>query len=144
MPTDTQVINEQHRIQTAPLSVSPRLLLGPGPSNAHPRVLQALSMRQVGHLDPEFIQIMNENQDLLRYAWQTENQLTIPVSGTGSAAMEATFANLVEPGDAVLVGCNGYFGERMIDMATRYGAQTHRVDQGVGPGLYLSRITRGT
>jgi alanine-glyoxylate transaminase/serine-glyoxylate transaminase/serine-pyruvate transaminase len=78
---------------------------------------------QVGHLDPSFIDLMDEVQELLRYAWQTDNQLTIPVSGTGSAAMEATLANTVEPGDTVLVGCNGYFGERLIDMAGRYGAE---------------------
>ena len=103
-------INNTHRIQTSQLDVPPRLLLGPGPSNAHPRVLQALGMRQVGHLDPTFIELMNENQELLRYAWQTDNQFTIPVSGTGSAAMEASVANTVEPGDVVLVGTNGCFG----------------------------------
>ena len=143
MPTDTLTVNEAHRIQTRPLEVSPRLLLGPGPSNAHPRVLKALSTSQVGHLDPEFISIMNENQELLRYAWQTENQLTIPVSGTGSAAMEATFANLVESGDSVLVGVNGYFGHRMIDMAGRYGAEVHQIDKPWGQVFSLDEIRAG-
>ena len=85
-------INNAHRIQTNQLDVPPRLLLGPGPSNAHPRVLQALSMRQVGHLDPKFIELMNENQELLRYAWQTDNQFTIPVSGAGSAPARSSTA----------------------------------------------------
>lgn len=143
MPTDTLTVNEAHRIQTSPLEVSPRLLLGPGPSNAHPRVLKALSTSQVGHLDPEFIQIMNENQELLRYAWQTENQLTIPVSGTGSAAMEATLANLVEPGDSILVGVNGYFGHRMMDMAGRYGAEIHQIDKPWGQAFSLDELRAG-
>ncbi len=133
-------VSDTHRIQTKQLDTSPRLLLGPGPSNAHPRVLQALGNRQVGHLDPEFISLMNEVQELLRYAWQTDNALTIPVSGTGSAAMEATLANLVEPGDSVLVGVNGYFGERMVDMAGRYGGVVHRMDKPWGESFDLDEI----
>ena len=129
MMTEILTIDEQHRIVTGQLDMPPRLLLGPGPSNAHPRVLQALGMRQVGHLDPRFIAMMNEVQSLLRYAWQTDNVLTIPVSGTGSAAMEATLANTVEPGDVVVVGCNGYFGERLVDMAGRYGADVRRLEK---------------
>lgn len=143
MSTDTLSLNETHRIDTTQLSVSPRLLLGPGPSNAHPRVLQALSTHQIGHLDPEFIQLMNEIQELLRYAWQTDNPLTIPISGTGSAAMEATLANLVEPGDRVLVGCNGYFGERMVDMAGRYGAEVHRLEKAWGQAFDLDELRAG-
>ncbi|MEZ4703279.1 MAG: alanine--glyoxylate aminotransferase family protein [Rhodothermales bacterium] len=138
MPTPS--VNNAHRIQTKQLDTSPRLLLGPGPSNAHPRVLQAISNRQVGHLDPEFIALMNEVQELLRYAWQTDNQLTIPVSGTGSAAMEAAVANTVEPGDAVLVGVNGYFGERMCDMAGRYGGVVHRMEKPWGESFSLDEI----
>ena len=95
--------SDKHRPSFSQLDVSPRLLLGPGPSNAHPRVLQALGMRQLGHLDPEFLEIMTRNQELIRYVWQTENTMCIPVSGTGSAAMEASFANLIEPGDRVLI-----------------------------------------
>lgn len=130
--TQTRAVDESHRIQTAQLDVPPRLLLGPGPSNAHPRVLQALGMPQVGHLDPAFIELMDEVQELLRYAWQTDNALTIPVSGTGSSAMEASLANTVEPGDVVLVGCNGYFGERLVDMAGRYGADVRRLEKAWG------------
>lgn len=98
-----------------------RLLCGPGPGNAHPRVHAAMSLPEIGHLDPAFIAMMEEVKDLLRYAWQTNNKFTIPVSGTGSAAMEAVMANLVEAGDKVLIGCNGYFGPRLADMAERYG-----------------------
>ncbi|MBE9114852.1 alanine--glyoxylate aminotransferase family protein [Lusitaniella coriacea LEGE 07157] len=133
-------INETHRVQFPQLDVPPRLLLGPGPSNAHPRVLQALTMRQVGHLDPCFIQLMNEIQTLLRYAWQTDNPLTIPVSGAGSAAMEATLANTVEPGDVVLVGVKGYFGHRLVDMAGRYGADVRKMMKPWGQVFSLEEI----
>lgn len=133
-------ISDAHRISAPQLDVSPRILLGPGPSNAHPRVLQALGMRQVGHLDPQFIQLMNETQELLRYVWQTDNQLTIPVSGTGSAAMEASLANTVEPGDVVLIGVNGYFGERLCDMAGRYGADVRRLEKPWGDVFSLDEL----
>ncbi len=99
----------------------PRTLLGPGPSMVDPRVLKAMATPLVGHLDPYFIELMNHTQQLLRYVFETENPLTIPVSGTGSAAMEASVANMVEPGDKVLVCANGYFGHRLADMAERYG-----------------------
>jgi alanine-glyoxylate transaminase / serine-glyoxylate transaminase / serine-pyruvate transaminase len=133
-------IDERYRIQTGQLNMPPRLLLGPGPSNAHPRVLQALAMSPVGHLDPSFIELMNEVQALLRYAWQTNNHLTIPVSGTGSAAMEASLANMVEPGDVVLVGVNGFFGERLVDMAGRYGADVHRLEKPWGQVFNLDEL----
>jgi alanine-glyoxylate transaminase/serine-glyoxylate transaminase/serine-pyruvate transaminase len=83
----------------------------------------------VGHLDPQFLELMNEIQELLRYLFQTDNELTIPVSGTGSAGMEAALCNLIEPGDRVLVAVMGYFGERMVEMARRYGAQVDRLDR---------------
>ncbi len=133
-------VNDAHRIAVPQLDMPPRLLLGPGPSNAHPRVLQALSSPQVGHLDPSFIALMTEVQELLRYAWQTDNSLTIPVSGTGSAAMEATLANSVEPGDVVVVGVNGYFGERLCDMAARYGADVRRIEKPWGEVFDLDEI----
>ena len=123
----TYSISDRDRLQLPQLDMPPRLLLGPGPSNSHPRVLATLGMRQVGHLDPRFINLMNEVQTLLRYAWQTQNPLTIPVSGTGSAAMEATLANVVEPGDVVVVGVKGYFGHRLVDMAGRYGAEVQKL-----------------
>jgi alanine-glyoxylate transaminase/serine-glyoxylate transaminase/serine-pyruvate transaminase len=122
------------------LDMPPRLLLGPGPSNFHPRVRQALGMNEVGHLDPKFIGLMDESQELLRYVWQTDNHFTIPVSGTGSAAMEAALANCVEPGDVVLIGVNGYFGERLCEMASRYGADVRRIDKPWGEVFSLDEI----
>ena len=91
-------ISDRYRLKTTQLDMPPRILLGPGPANVHPRVLGALSVPPVGHLDPTFLELMDELCNLLRYAWQTENKMTIAVSGTGSAAMEATLANSVEPG----------------------------------------------
>lgn len=135
-------VNEQHRRETDQLNVIPRFLFGPGPSNAHPRVLQAMNMRQVGHLDPQFLAIMDEVQELLRYVWQTDNSFTIPVSGTGSAAMEAGLANLVEPGDKILVGVNGYFGLRLVDMAERYGAEVAQLHRPWGEVFSLEEIYR--
>lgn len=105
-----------------------RVLMGPGPSDVPPRVLQALSAPCIGHLDPAFLAIMNETQALLRHLFQTENELTIAVSGTGSAGMEACFVNLVEPGDEVVVCVNGVFGTRMCDIVGRLGGKLIRVD----------------
>ena len=84
-----------------------RTLMGPGPSDVHPRVLRAMSTPLVGHLDPSFVAVMDEVQELLRYTFRTDNRRTIPVSGTGSASMEAAIGNLVEPGDTMLVPTNG-------------------------------------
>lgn len=122
-------VDESHLIHASQLDLPPRLLLGPGPSNVPPRVRLAMAMNEIGHLDPKFIELMNEIQELLRYVWQTDNRFTIPVSGTGSAAMEATLANCVEPGDVVLIGVNGYFGERLCDMASRYHADVRRIEK---------------
>ena len=98
-----------------------RTLMGPGPSDVNPRVLRSMSTPLVGHLDPSFVEIMDEVQELLRYVFQTDNQWTLPVSGTGSAAMEACIGNLVEPGDSVLLRTEGYWGDRMAEMARRAG-----------------------
>jgi len=114
------------------LKPSVRLLLGPGPSNVHPRVLRAMATPLVGHLDPDFLRIMDRTQALLRGVMQTNNRLTIPVSATGSAGMEAAFCNVIEPGDAVLIGVNGVFGTRMCDVAERCGATVHRLEAGWG------------
>jgi len=105
-----------------------RILMGPGPSDVNPRVLRAMSVPCIGHLDPDFLAIMDETQELLRYALQTENRLTIPVSATGSAGMEACFVNVIEPGDTVAIAVNGVFGERMSDVASRCGAEVVRVE----------------
>ncbi len=105
-----------------------RILMGPGPSDVPPRVLRAMAAPTLGHLDPDFLTIMSETQQLLRDVMQTENALTIPVSGTGSSGMEACFVNLVEPGDQVAVVVNGVFGTRMVDCAGRLGADIIQID----------------
>jgi alanine-glyoxylate transaminase / serine-glyoxylate transaminase / serine-pyruvate transaminase len=110
------------------LEVSPRTLLGPGPSMVAPRVLRAMATPLLGHLDPQFLQVMEDEQHLLRMLFQTQNQLTLAVPGTGSAGMEASLCNFIEPGDAVLVASMGFFGERLCDMASRYGAQVTRLE----------------
>jgi len=105
-----------------------RILMGPGPSDVPARTLQALAAPCIGHLDPYFLAIMNEVQQLLRFVFQTENELTIPVSGTGSAGMETCFVNLVEPEDEVVVCVNGVFGTRMADIVNRIGGKLIRID----------------
>ena len=96
--------------------------MGPGPSDVHPRVLEALSRRTIGHLDPEFVRLMDEVKELLQYAFQTSNKMTFPVSAPGSAGMECCFTNLVERGDTVVVAQNGVFGGRMKENVERCGA----------------------
>lgn len=103
--------------------VPERLLLGPGPSNADPAILEVMSAPLVGHLDPFFLQVMDGIQEMLRQVFLTSNDLTLAVPGTGTAAMEAAVANLVGPGDPVLVAANGYFGERIAEIARRSGAE---------------------
>lgn len=122
------------------LNTPERILLGPGPSMVHPRVLRAMAHPLLGHLDPEFITLMNEVQDLLRYVYQTENPMTFPMSGTGSASMESTVANLLEPGDSILIGVNGYFGERLCNMAERYGATVRRLERPWGQVFDVQEI----
>ncbi|MCU4187064.1 alanine--glyoxylate aminotransferase family protein [Acidiferrimicrobium sp. IK] len=112
-----------------------RLLLGPGPSNPYPEATEALGRPLLGHLDPEFLRILDETCDRLRSVWQTANPLTLPVSGTGSAGMEAAFVNLVGPGDVVVIGVNGLFGERMCDVAARCGAEVVRAEAPWGQPL---------
>jgi alanine-glyoxylate transaminase/serine-glyoxylate transaminase/serine-pyruvate transaminase len=106
-----------------------RLLMGPGPGNAHPRVHAAMSLPQVGHMDGAFLAAAEDIKTLLRYAWQTKNAFTVPCSGTGSAAWEAAVANLTSPGDTHLVLVNGYFGLRHCDMASRYGANIVKLEK---------------
>jgi len=106
----------------------PRLLLGPGPSNVAPSVLHAVAAPLVGHLDPSFIRLMEETKAMLRRVFLTENEMTFPVSGTGSAGMEFCVVNLIEPGDEVIIGVNGVFGQRMVDVAERCGARVTKVE----------------
>ena len=117
-----------------------RLLLGPGPSNVHPRVLAAMSQPLVGHLDPAFLAVLDEVMERLRGLFGTRNAMTLPISGTGSAGMETCFANLVEPGDDVLVGVAGVFGERMCEVARRLGARVTRVEAEPGTPLEPSAM----
>jgi alanine-glyoxylate transaminase / serine-glyoxylate transaminase / serine-pyruvate transaminase len=124
------------RMEIAPKINPPlRTLLGPGPSPVNPRVLQSLSLPVIGHLDPVFLKIMDENMAMLRELYQTKNRLALPMSGTGSAGMETCFANLIEPGDPVLIGVNGVFGTRMVDVAQRCGAQVDTVEAEWGTAL---------
>jgi alanine-glyoxylate transaminase/serine-glyoxylate transaminase/serine-pyruvate transaminase len=109
-----------------------RVLMGPGPSDVSPRVLAALAAPTVGHLDPYFLRIMDETQKMLRAVFQTTNELTLAVSGTGSAGMETCVVNLIEPGDRMLVCVNGVFGGRMADVAERAGAQVTRLERPFG------------
>ncbi|MBP1685564.1 MAG: alanine-glyoxylate aminotransferase apoenzyme [Deltaproteobacteria bacterium] len=111
-----------------PLQPPSRVLLGPGPSNVHPRVLRAMSTPLVGHLDPAFLRIMDATRRLLQFVFQTRNELTIPISATGSAGMEACLVNLLEPGDEAVVCVNGVFGTRMADIVERCGATLVRAE----------------
>jgi len=105
-----------------------RILLGPGPSNIHPRVQQAMTAPLLGHMDPYFFTVMDDIMKLLRFLFRTENELTFPISATGSAGMEASFGNFLEQGDTAVIGANGFFGERMVDNALRYGADVIRLN----------------
>ncbi len=115
-----------------PLAPPSRILMGPGPSDTHPRVLSALGAPTVGHLDPFFLQTMNEVQAMLRELFQTKNEMTLAVSGTGSAGMETCVVNLIEPGDKVVVGVNGVFGGRMKDVFERAGADVLVIERPFG------------
>ena len=119
----------------------PRLLLGSGPSPVPQRVLDALSQPTVGHLDPSFVELMEETADLLRQTFRTENAATLPVSATGSGGMDALLANFVEPGDRVVVGVNGLFGERFTDALGRAGAEAIRVEADWGRAVDLADLT---
>jgi alanine-glyoxylate transaminase / serine-glyoxylate transaminase / serine-pyruvate transaminase len=103
--------------------IKPRMLMGPGPSDVNPRVLEALARPTIGHLDPQFLNILNDIREMLQAVFQTNNRLTLAVSGCGSAGMEACVVNLIEPGDKMLVCIAGVFGTRMKDVAERAGAQ---------------------
>jgi aspartate aminotransferase-like enzyme len=117
-----------------------RVLMGPGPCNPYPEVMAALGRPMLGHLDPDFVTILDETCERLRTVFATRNPMTLPVSGTGSAGMEAAFVNTVGPGDVVVVGVNGLFGERMCDVAARCGAEVVRVDAEWGRALDPSLV----
>lgn len=122
------------------LNPTARFLMGPGPSDIHPRVLKAMATPMIGHLDPQFIQIMDSLKDMLRQLFRTENDLTFAVSATGSAGMETCFTNLLEPGDEALVCVNGVFGNRMSDIVERCGAKLIRVDAPWGTPIDAAQV----
>src|SRR5262245_21215247 len=117
-----------------------RVLLGPGPCDVHPRVLTAMATPLVGHLDPAFLEIMNETQDMLRQAFGTQNAHTFPVSATGMAGMETCVVNLIEPGDKMVICVAGYFGQRIVEVATRAGAAITRIERPWGEVFDLNQI----
>ena len=108
--------------------IRPRMLMGPGPSDVNPRVLEAMGCATIGHLDGQFLEILNDIREMLQAMFQTRNELTLAVSGTGSAGMETCVVNLIEPGDKMLVCVNGVFGQRMKDVAERAGAQVVTIE----------------
>jgi alanine-glyoxylate transaminase/serine-glyoxylate transaminase/serine-pyruvate transaminase len=119
-------------VAPAPLDPPERLLMGPGPSNPDPRVLAAMGLNPVGHLDPYFVETMNQTMQALRGVFRTSNHHTVPISATGSAGLETIMLNLLEPGDSAIVGVMGYFGQRLAEMARRAGADVRTVE--VPPG----------
>ena len=135
----TTVMKGQEVVGTQTRTVE-RILMGPGPSNPYPEVIEAFTRPVMGHLDGVFLDLLDETCDRLRAVFRTDNELTFPVSGTGSAGMEAAFVNVVSEGQAVVVGVNGVFGERMCDVAARCGANVLRVDACWGTPLDPQRI----
>ena len=117
-----------------------RVLMGPGPSDVHQRVLDAMARPTIGHLDPEFVRMMDELKELLRYVFRTRNQVTFPVSGPGSVGMETCFVNLVEPGDKVVVCRNGAFGGRQLENVERTGGVPVVVDDDWGTPVSLDKL----
>lgn len=126
---------------TKELNPKTRILMGPGPSDVNPRVLKAMSTPMIGHLDPQFIQIMDEVMEMTRQLFQTKNQVTSVISATGSAGMETCFVNLLEPGDTAIVCVNGVFGERMCDIVNRCGANLIRVDSPWGEPIDPDKVS---
>ncbi|MEZ4901407.1 MAG: alanine--glyoxylate aminotransferase family protein [Spirosomataceae bacterium] len=122
--------------------LTPRVLMGPGPSDAHPRVLKAMSTPLIGHLDPEFIQMMDDVKSMVQQTMLTKNSLTFVVSAPGSAGMETCLVNLLEPGDDCIVCINGVFGGRMADIATRCGATVHKVQTSWGEVTSTQQIKK--
>lgn len=125
-----------------PLNVPSRVLMGPGPSDVSPSVLQAMARPTIGHLDPAFLKVLDEVRLMLRGVFETENPCTLPMSGTGSAGMETCLVNLIEPGDRVLVGVNGVFGTRLAEVARRAGAEVTTAQADWGRALDESDLKK--
>jgi alanine-glyoxylate transaminase/serine-glyoxylate transaminase/serine-pyruvate transaminase len=132
--TDTATMPNRTVAAAAPAPLDPpeRLLMGPGPSNPDPRVLAAMGLNPIGHLDPYFVETMNQTMEALRGVYRTRNHHTVPISATGSAGLETIMLNLLEPGDSAIVAVMGYFGHRLAEMARRSGADVRTVE--VAPG----------
>lgn len=137
----TEINDEQRNACTGVMSIPQRILMGPGPSNTHPRALAAMSMPQLGHMHPPFLAIMDEIKHGLQYLLQTSSPYVLAVSGSGHAAMEASIANVTEEGDTVLVGVNGMWGERVAELSKRYGCNVVEMNTPAGTSFKLEEIT---
>lgn len=137
---EAPVVSDAHRGPLGAIEVPNRLLMGPGPANAPPRVLMAQALPLLGHMHPPFLKIMDEIVGGLQYAFQTDSPYCLMVSGTGHAGMEASIANLVEPGETVVVGNKGIWGQRVCDLAARYGANVVNLETTAGKSLSYSEI----
>lgn len=119
-----------------------RKLLGPGPANVHPRVMEAMHQPVIGHLDPAFKEVLAETSDLLRYAFGTDNEVTLAMSGTGFSGLDAALSNILEPGDQIVVGQTGFFGAKAAEIATRLGADVMLASEGFGKPIGLDTMQK--
>ncbi|XP_051847675.1 alanine--glyoxylate aminotransferase [Antechinus flavipes] len=126
-----------------PLKIPDRLLLGPGPSNLSSRIMRAGGLQMIGHMHEEMFQIMDEIKDGIRYAFQTQNKVTLAISGSGHTAMETALFNVIEPGESVLVGVNGMWGQRVAEMAERMGGKVHQMVKAPGEYYTLQDVEKG-
>merc|ERR1719230_295939 len=130
----------QRKTISSPLEVPQRVLMGPGPSNTHPRALAAMALPQLGHMHPPFLAVMDEIKAGLQYLVQTKSPYVMAVSGSGHMAMEASIANVTEPGDVIVVGVNGLWGERVAELSRRYGCEVVEMRAEAGSGFSLEKI----
>ncbi|KAI3429701.1 hypothetical protein D9Q98_005786 [Chlorella vulgaris] len=137
----TPAISDAHKGPTGVLEIPQRFLMGPGPANADPRILAAQSLPLLGHMHPPFLKIMDEVQQGLRYLFQSDTKYTLCASGTGHAGMEMAIANLLEPGEKIVVGNNGIWGTRVCDMADRFGAEVVNLQTAAGTSFSLAELT---
>jgi len=138
----SELINTSEEKYFAELKISNRILMGPGPSDVNPRVLKAMSTPLIGHLDPEFIQVMDDIKEMAKQTFLTNNDLTFIVSAPGSAGMETTMVNLLEPGDEAVICIHGVFGMRMAEIAERCGAKVIKVEAPWGEPIDPSNVSR--
>jgi alanine-glyoxylate transaminase/serine-glyoxylate transaminase/serine-pyruvate transaminase len=139
---EVAAISNTHRAADSVMEVPQRLLMGPGPANAYPRILAAQALPLLGHMHPPFLKIMDEISEGLRYAFQTDSKYTLMVSGTGHAGMEAAIANLLEPGEKIMVGNAGIWGERVADLSARYGGDVIELKCPAGQTFSQEELTK--